>query len=110
MSHSIILTKDTFEHEVLHAEMPVLVDFWAEWCGPCRLMAPILDQLAEKFAGKIKIAKLDVNDPNHQALAEKYEIQGIPAMKIFKDGKIIKELIGYRPAEALEQELAEFAK
>ncbi len=110
MSHPIVLTDKTFEHEVLHSDQPVLVDFWAEWCGPCRMMAPILEELSEKYAGKIKIAKLDVNDPAHQALAEKYDIQGIPAMKVFKGGGVVKELVGYRPLEALEEELSEFLK
>lgn len=110
MSHPIILTKDNFEHEVLHSDKPVLVDFWAEWCGPCRMMAPILGELAEKHSAKIKIAKLDVNDPSHQELAEKYDIQGIPALKVFKGGEVVKDLVGYRPAEALEADLAEFLK
>jgi len=108
MSSAIILTEENFEAEVLKSEIPVLVDFWAEWCGPCRMMIPVLDELGEKYAGKIKIAKLDVNEEKHQALAEKYQIQGIPALKIFKNGAIAKELVGYQPTETLETELAEF--
>jgi len=110
MSQPTILTEKTFEHEVLHSELPVLVDFWAEWCGPCKMMAPILEEFAGKYADKIKVAKLDVNNADHQALAEKYDIQGIPALRVFKGGVVVKELIGYRPAEALEEELAEFLK
>jgi len=110
MSKLIMLTKDNFENEVLKSEMPVLVDFWAEWCGPCKMMGPILEDFAGKHADKIKVAKLDVNNADHQALSEKYDIQGIPALRVFKGGVVVKELTGYRPAEALEEELAEFLK
>jgi len=109
MSHPIILTDENFEAEVLKSELPVLVDFWAEWCGPCRMMIPVLDEIAGKYDGKIKIAKLDVNDEKHQTLAEKYQIQGIPALKVFKGGEVVKELVGYQPTETLEAELAEFS-
>ena len=95
---------------MLKSDKLVLVDFWAEWCGPCRMMAPILEEFADKHADKIKVAKLDVNDADHQALSEKYDIQGIPAFRIFKGGQVVKELTGYRPLEALEEELAEFLK
>lgn len=110
MPHPIILTDKTWDAEVLKSDKPVLVDFWAEWCGPCRMMAPILEELAGKYQDKIKIAKLDVDNADHQALAEKYEIQGIPALKVFKSGEVVKELTGYRPAEVLEEDLAEFLK
>lgn len=106
MSHPIILTDENFEAEVIKSELPVLVDFWAEWCGPCRMMIPVLDEVAGKFEGKIKVAKLDVNDEKHQALAEKYQIQGIPALKVFKGGEVVKEMTGYQPTESLETELA----
>ena len=110
MSHPITLTDKNWEQEVLKSDKPVLVDFWAEWCGPCKMMGPILEEFAGKHADKIKVAKLDVNDDAHQALAEKYDIQGIPAFKVFKSGVVVKELTGYRPAEVLEQDLAEFLK
>lgn len=110
MSHPITLTDKNWEQEVLKSDKPVLVDFWAEWCGPCRMMAPILEEFAGKHADKIKVGKLDVDNDNHQALAEKYEIQGIPALKVFKGGEVVKELTGYRPAEVLEEDLAEFLK
>jgi thioredoxin 1 len=108
MSHAVTLTAENFEAEVLKSELPVLVDFWAPWCGPCRMMAPIIDELATKHAGKIKIAKLDVNEAEHQALADKYGIQGIPTLKVFKNGEVVKELVGFKPSEALENEIAEF--
>jgi thioredoxin 1 len=108
MSQPIILTKENFEAEVIKSDIPVLVDFWAEWCGPCRMMIPVLDELAEKHSGKLKVAKLDVNNPDHEELSEKYQIQGIPAFKVFKGGELVKEMTGYQPTESLEESLAEF--
>jgi len=110
MSNAIILNKDNFEQEVIKSEIPVLVDFWAEWCGPCRMMIPVLDEISQKYAGKIKVAKLDVNDSEHQGLAEKYDIQGIPALKIFKNGEVVKELVGFKPTEELENEINNIVK
>ncbi|NTU99391.1 thioredoxin [Candidatus Falkowbacteria bacterium] len=107
MSLPITLTKENFEEEVIKSDLPVIVDFWAEWCGPCRMMAPVLDELAAKLEGKVKFAKLDVNNPEHEELSEKYQIQGIPAFKVFKGGAVVKEMTGYQPAESLESALAE---
>ncbi|HCP08324.1 MAG TPA: thioredoxin [Candidatus Moranbacteria bacterium] len=104
MSKVVELTDKTFEQEVLKSETPVLVDFWAPWCGPCRMMAPVLDELSESLTG-IKIAKLDVENPAHQQLAMQYEIQSIPNMKLFKGGKVVKDFVGFRPKEALEEDL-----
>lgn len=105
MSHPIEITDKTFEAEVLKSELPTVVDFWAPWCGPCRMMAPVLEELATKYDGKLKITKLNVDEANHQPLAEKYQIQGIPALKVFKGGAVVKELVGYQPLESLEKEL-----
>lgn len=105
MSKVIELTNKTFKEEVLESKEMVLVDFWAPWCGPCKMMAPILDELAEEFGDRIKITKLDVESAEHQALAMEYQIQSIPNMKIFKDGKIISEIIGFNPKEKLKEEI-----
>lgn len=105
MSKVIVLTDENFEQEVLKADLPVLVDFWAPWCGPCRMMAPILDDLSEELTGKVKIAKLDVENAKNQNLAANYSIQSIPNMKLFKGGKVVKDFVGFRPKDAFKGEL-----
>ncbi len=107
MSKTIKITSDNFEEEVLKSKIPVLVDFWAPWCQPCLMMAPALNELSEELEGKLKIGKLDTEVPENQMLALQYQIQSIPNMKLFKDGKVIKEFIGLRPKEMLKEELSE---
>ena len=107
MSKTIEITAENFEKEVLKSNIPILVDFWAPWCQPCVMMAPALDDLSEELEGKLKIGKLNTEIPNHQILAVQYQIQSIPNMKLFKDGKIIHGFIGLRPKESLKAELAE---
>ncbi len=97
--------QDNFKVEVLDSKLPVLVDFWAPWCGPCQMMVPVLDQLAVELEGKVKIVKVDTEDSNNQRLAIDFEIQSIPNMKLFKDGKVIKDFVGFRPKEMLLQDL-----
>lgn len=102
------VTEATFQSEVLDSAKPILVDFWAEWCGPCRMVSPILDQIAEEHSDKIEIVKVNV-DENPQ-LAAKYQITSIPAMKVFTSGEVAKTIIGAKPKGALEQDLADFIK
>jgi thioredoxin 1 len=100
------VTDATFQAEVLEADKPIMVDFWAEWCGPCRAVSPILDKIAEEHADKLSIVKLNVDD--NPEIAMKYGITSIPAMYVFKGGEVVKRVIGAKPKPALEADLAEF--
>ncbi|WP_104199462.1 thioredoxin [Cryobacterium sp. Y29] len=100
------VTEANFEQEVINNEKTVLVDFWAEWCGPCRAVSPILDQIATENADKLDIVKLNVDE--HPALAAKYQITSIPAMKVFQKGEVVKTVIGAKPKPQLEKDLADF--
>ncbi len=106
MSIAKDVTDATFADEVLNSKDTVMVDFWAEWCGPCRMVSPILDQIAQEHSEKIRIVKLNVDDNPHTAM--KYQITGIPAMKVFRGGEVVKTVIGAKPKPALEADLAEF--
>jgi thioredoxin 1 len=102
------VTDATFDQEVINNSKTVLVDFWAEWCGPCRAVSPILDQIATENSDKLDIVKLNVDD--NPALAAKYQITSIPAMKVFQNGEVVKTVIGAKPKPALEADLAAFIK
>lgn len=95
----------TFDSEVKKADKPVLVDFWAEWCGPCRMIAPILEELSEEFADKIKVVKLDVE--NNPKVAQTYNIRGIPCLMIFKDGEVAGQKVGAFPKQNLKAWISE---
>lgn len=110
MSKVLELKKEAFSQEVLASDQPVLVDFWAPWCMPCRMMAPILEELSEEMAGQLKIAKVNTEDGDNSDLAEEYQIQSIPNMKLFKSGKVVGEFIGLRNKETLKGELAAWLK
>lgn len=90
---------DNFEEEVENSTLPVLVDFWAAWCGPCKMIAPIIDQLADEFDGKVKVAKLNVDD--NRELAARFKVMSIPTILLFKDGEVVNQLIGARPKSEL---------
>jgi thioredoxin 1 len=100
------VTEASFEQDVLNSEKPVLVDFWAEWCGPCRQVSPILDQIASEHADKLTIVKLNVDE--EPELAMKYQITSIPALKVFQGGQVVKTIIGAKPKPNLEADLAAF--
>jgi len=106
MSVAHDVTDATFAEEVLNSEDTIMVDFWAEWCGPCRAVSPILDAIAAENSDKIKIVKLNVDDNPQTAM--KYQITSIPAMKVFKGGELVKTIIGAKPKPAIEADLAEF--
>lgn len=109
MSNPInVVGVDSFNTEVIKSDIPVLVDFWAPWCGPCQMMAPILENLAAKFDAKLKIVKVDTEQPDNQKLAMDYQIQSIPNMKLFKNGELVKEFIGFRPEAPFTEELKSF--
>src|SRR6202012_2487023 len=93
----------TFDQEVLQSEQPVLVDFWAVWCGPCKAIAPIVDDLATAYAGKLTVAKVDVD--KNGATPSRYGIRGIPALLIFKNGKVADQIVGYVPREVIEEKV-----
>jgi thioredoxin 1 len=94
------VTDDTFESEVLSAEVPVLVDFWAEWCGPCKMIAPALDELAGEYAGKLKVAKLNIDD--NQNTPARFGIKGIPTLQIFRNGNLEAQKVGAVPKAQLK--------
>ena len=101
--HPIEFTDANFEEEVLKSELPVLIDFWAVWCGPCKMIAPSIDQLANEYEGKAKIGKVDVD--NNQQIATKYGIRSIPTLLIFKDGKMVDQIVGALPKPKIAEKL-----
>lgn len=105
MPEMIKLGEDNFEQEVLKAEVPVLVDFTAVWCGPCKMLDPIVKQLAADWEGKVKVMKLDVDEnPN---LAMNFQVMGVPTLMLFKDGKAVERVTGYQPKDRLEKKFAQ---
>ena len=103
MSAAMELTKDNFKTEVIEGDVPVLVDFWAEWCGPCRAVAPVIDELAVEYEGKLKVGKVDVDA--QQQLAADFGVRSIPTLLIFKDGKMAEQILGAVPKSQLIDKL-----
>ncbi|HYK34548.1 thioredoxin [Alloacidobacterium sp.] len=94
----------SFEQEVLQSDQPVLVDFWAAWCGPCKALAPIVDEVASEYSGKLKVMKMDVD--RNQATPMRYGIRGIPALLLFKGGKVADQIVGYVPKDTIARSIS----
>lgn len=99
----VVLTEENFEAEVLKAEVPVLVDFWAAWCGPCKMIAPVVDEIANEFAGQTKVCKLNVDDCGR--IAQMYGVMSIPTLIVFKNGQEANRIVGFRPKSELVRAL-----
>jgi thioredoxin len=103
MSQAKEITTASFASDVEQSDVPVLVDFWAAWCGPCRMVAPVVDEIAQEYAGRLKVGKIDVDaEPD---LARRFGVQGIPALAVFKGGEVVATAVGARPKRALVQAL-----
>jgi thioredoxin 1 len=100
------VTDASFEADVLKSDKPVVVDYWAEWCGPCRQVSPVLEEIASEHADKIDVVKLNVDE--NPVTSQRYRILNIPTLSVFKDGEVVKEIVGARPKSALLRELADF--
>jgi thioredoxin 1 len=101
-----VVTDETFEVEVLKNDKPVIVDYWAEWCGPCRMVAPVLEEIATEYADKIAVVKLNIDE--NPKVSQRYGIMAIPTMNVFSAGEVVKQIVGAKPKSAILRDLAEF--
>ena len=103
--HTIELSDDNFQNEIVESETVALVDFWAEWCGPCKQIGPTVDALATEYEGKLKVGKLNID--NHQLVPQQYNIRSIPTLLFFKGGKVVDQIVGAVPRSKLEEKINE---
>ncbi len=103
MANAVPVTEQSFDSDVIKSSVPVLVDFWAVWCGPCKMIAPIVEDLAGEYAGKLKVLKLDVDE--NSGIAVKYNVMSIPTLGIFSKGELIERIVGYMPKEQLKKRI-----
>jgi thioredoxin 1 len=106
MGATKVVTEETFDSEVLQNSKPVVVDYWAEWCGPCRMVAPVLEEIAKEHGDKIEVVKLNIDE--NPTVSQKYGIMAIPTMNVFQNGEVVKSITGAKPKAALLRDLAEF--
>lgn len=104
----IVITKDNFDTEVLKSDIPVLLDFWATWCGPCKMIAPFVEEIAKEYEGRIKVGKVDVDRESY--LADFFSINSIPALFVIKNGEVVNSALGYRPKADIEKLLENVEK
>jgi thioredoxin 1 len=101
-----VVTEQTFDEEVLKNDKPVIVDYWAEWCGPCRMVSPVLEEIASEYGDKIDVVKLNIDE--NPDIAQRYGIMAIPTMNVFSGGEVVKQIVGAKPKSALLRELADY--